>query len=118
MPCLKSAQIFTKMMKTHFFTELDFMNNQITISNLRLVPGILFNLLNADKKIDTAHSKNSIKNIDLALKIGDFSVFTYKNGHTLPTITKNIMTFFPIVKQFQKLSISRSNSKTEYFLYT
>ena len=77
MPCLKSAQIFTKMMKTHFFTELDFMNNQITISNLRLVPGILFNLLNADKKIDTAHSKNSIEKIDLALKIGDFSVFCF-----------------------------------------
>ena len=60
-----------------FFTKLDSMNNQITISILKLIPGISFNLSNADKKINTAPSKNSKGKIDLALKIGDFSVFCF-----------------------------------------
>ena len=57
----------------HFFSLK--WNLWITSSNSRHIPGFLFNLLNDDRQIMTAPSKNNREKVDLALKIGVFSVF-------------------------------------------
>ena len=57
----------------HFFSLK--WNLWITSSNSRHILGFLFNLLNDDRQIKTAPSKNNREKVDLALKIGVFSVF-------------------------------------------